>query len=73
LPWSPSVCRDVDYLSVVIAASAFDLAVFMSPALQAASASLTSVDALEISPEGFAPASDRGAWAPRCASASSPR
>jgi hypothetical protein len=48
---------------MVMAAFAFDLAVFISPALQAASACLINVDALLMeSPEGCcAPASDLGA------------
>ena len=54
--------RRASYFSSEIAAVALSLAVFMSPALQAASASFTSPLILLISvPVVFAPASDRGA------------
>jgi len=52
----------VRYFRTAMAASALALAVVMSPALHAASASLISVEALLMpSPAGLAPASDRGA------------
>jgi hypothetical protein len=51
------------YFSADIAAEALSFAAFISPALQAASASLISPAILLMSvPALFAPASDRGAW-----------
>jgi len=50
------------YFIAEIAASAFALAVFISPALHAASASLTNEEALLMPAGCFAPAIVRGAW-----------
>ena len=63
IPWGPSLTStSTTYFRAEMAASAFSFAVFMSPALQAASASLTIPAILlrSVAPLG-APADDRGA------------
>lgn len=54
----------LSYFSALMAALAFVLAVVMSPALHAASASFTSVEALEmLLPDGWTAPADRGVCA----------